>query len=318
MYKLKLEESNFEKAFAEIASLGSTYLYNNYSLSYDTEYFTKLTPKAGLFFKKDQLLGAFIFTISESKVMSFFHRPIKIFWKENITSDEKFEFCQILLTDLEQKIETKTIQKVILGFDSHLFSGLQKFPNVLEHVYEAVIDLTNSPEVIKRGIRKSFRSLVTWGNREMTFVRINKENPDEKLFEDFRNFHIQVSGKETRAKKTWEIQFEMMKVGLGFLELGYLQGELVAGALFLLGNEEAYYGVAVNNRELMLEGKGVGHTVIFRSILHCKELGMKICNLGNVGPHYPTDKDFGIAKFKRGFTSHIRLQNSFTVNAEEL
>ena len=50
--------------------------------------------------------------------------------------------------------------------------------------------------------------------------------------EEFRNLHIQVSGRETRSITTWEKQFKMVLENEAFLALGCLDKKLVAELVF--------------------------------------------------------------------------------------
>lgn len=318
MYSLKIEENNFQKIFDEVSSSQDIYLFSSLGINYEREYFqNKLLPKVLILYKSDYILGAMFFTVEENKDLSFFKKPIKVFWKDQATSDDQFELYQMLLSHFEQKLESREYKTINLSFDSHLFSGLQKFSPKLVNAYEAYIDLSSSEEVIKRGIRKSYRSLINWGYREMSFVRIDHGNADEALFESFRQFHIEISGKETRSKKTWDLQFEMIKSKKCYIELGFYQDQLVSGALILLGGKEAFYGVAVNNRVLMNEKKPIGHAVMRRSITHAKELSLKVFNLGHTGPDFSTEKEAAIGKFKSGLASEIKLNISFEVAVGE-
>lgn len=314
MYSLKVEEKNYQKIFNEIPLINGTYHYSELAIDYEREYFqNKLHPCSFLLCKDEKILGAMFFTLDKSGELSFFKKPIKVFWKESSASDDRFELYQILLSTLEQKLESKEIKTMKLAFDSHLFSGLEKFSPKVVNLYEAFIDLTSTEDVIKRGIRKSYRSLINWGNREMNFIRIDHDNADEKMFESFRLFHIEVSGKESRSKKTWGLQFEMVKNKKCFLELGFYQERLVSGVLVLFGDKEAFYGVAVNDRALMYEKKPIGHATIRRSITHAKELGLRSFNLGHVGPQFLSEKEAAIGKFKSGLASEIKLNTYFEV-----
>ena len=318
MYSLKVIEDNFNEVISAIPEAGNTYLYSPLAIEYEKEYFAnRLIPQAILLCKENTHVGVMFFTLDEEGDFSYFKRPTQVFWNTFATKDDQFELYQILLSDLEKKLELKTISSLKLEYNSFLFSGLYKFSPHIRYSYQANIDLTCSEEVIKRGIRRSYRSLINWGIREMSFVRLDHENADNVLFESFRLFHIEVSGRETRSKMTWDLQFEMIKNKMCYLELGYYQEKLVSGVLVLVGTDEAYYGVAVNDRNLMYDKKPIGHAIMRRSISHAKSLGLKNFNLGHIGPDFISEKDEAIGKFKSGLSSEINLKSYFEVVLEK-
>ena len=313
MYEIKFEKDNLFQLDEIIPSLRGTYLFQKSTIAYEQEYGTIDTVYTCLLLKTKIIVGGFYYTVDSDLCWSYFKKPISVSIIDSLSSDDQFELMQILVSSLEQKMKKEELKKMKLHFNSFLFSSFMKFPVKLHSFYEALIDLKSSDETIKRGFRRRYRSLFNWGLREMTFERIDHLNPDEKKFEDFRNFHIEVSGRETRNKKTWDFQFEALKKGNAFVELGVLEGKLVSAALVLIGTAEAFYGVAVNNRTLMADKKPVGHATMLRAIKHAKELGLETFNLGYVGPEFSNDKEFEIARFKRGFASQIRLVNWFEI-----
>ncbi|MEG2791993.1 MAG: hypothetical protein RSA98_10480, partial [Odoribacter sp.] len=88
----------------------------------------------------------------------------------------------------------------------------------------------------------------------------------EEIIELFEAFHMQVSKRRTRSHKSWILQYEAVKKGMGYVLFGYLENELVASVLVLTSQFEAYYGVAVNNRDLMAENKPIGHALLLEAI----------------------------------------------------
>jgi lipid II:glycine glycyltransferase (peptidoglycan interpeptide bridge formation enzyme) len=84
-----------------------------------------------------------------------------------------------------------------------------------------------------------------------------------------------------------------------------LEKKLVAGNLFICGNEEAYYGVGVYDKELMEKNIPVSHYGIFHSILYAKKTGMKYVNMNKINIT-EDPKVNAISFFKRGFINEIR------------
>lgn len=179
-----------------------------------------------------------------------------------------------------------------------------------------LIDLTQEEEAIKRNIRKSYKSLVNQGRREMEFVYVTKDNPDRKLFESFRQFHILTAGRETRPIESWDVQFAMIEAGCSELVLGYLpEHGLVSSALFMDHGDFSSYAVAVYNRELFAE-KPLAHANVFEGIARAKARGKKWFNLGVLhSKRELSEKEFNIVKFKKGFCSSLACFIEWTMPA---
>jgi len=141
-------------------------------------------------------------------------------------------------------------------------------------------------------VRKSYKSLIS-------------KNENVKLDAGLlfsRNLHIECAGRETRSVKTWEIQNEMIKQEEAFSfsdNTGLLP---IAFGFFIYNNHTCYYGVGAS-----LEGVN-SHALIWKAILHAKELGCKYFEMGEQ-VFSGDEKLVNISKFKRGFggTCQMRL-----------
>lgn len=174
--------------------------------------------------------------------------------------------------------------------------------------HELWIDLSLPLPAIQANVRKSFRPLISKGLKlwkpSFAFGTISAEE-----FEEFRQLHIQVAGRETRSAHTWNIQREMIANRKAFLvSLRDQENTLMGGGLFHLSSTEAFYGVGVYRRDLF--DLPLGHLVQAKAIEHLKEIGLKWYFLG--ARPYPADlpspgkKDLSIAHFKEGFaTNHF-------------
>lgn len=158
----------------------------------------------------------------------------------------------------------------------------------------------------KYSIRKSeqlWKSEVITKRRERGYI--------EDCFEKFRTLHIEVSGRETRSKKTWDIQCKSVLHSNDFLVFLYdKDDQLIGASLYSTTGSMGTYSVAVYRRELY--GQPVGHVSQWLAIKHMKELGMRWYNIGRrVYPgdgDHPTEKEVSIGHFKEGFATNIYLK----------
>ena len=164
--------------------------------------------------------------------------------------------------------------------------------------------LTISPheEDLKRDVRKSYKSLINWGMKNLTIRILDRQSIVKADMERFRQLHIQESGRETRAARTWEIQYEQVLQGEAFVVLGELSGELITAAFFLYSDRYCYYGVSASVRALF--DKPLSHSILWAAILQAKRIGCSVFELGEQlfpAQGGPSAKELGISVFKRGF-----------------
>lgn len=170
--------------------------------------------------------------------------------------------------------------------------------------YRGLLSLANKDEKILNQMRKSYRSLVNWGRREMQILFVDTTKLDEQLFNNFRQFHLQVAGRVTRPQASWTAMYELLKQGKAILGLGYLKGELVAATYFFYHAGFALYGSGVYDR--MHFDKPISHWPVFATLQRAIDSGVILCDLGQVFPNLGfSDKERNIAFFKKGFTNII-------------
>ena len=158
---------------------------------------------------------------------------------------------------------------------------------------------------LRRGLRKSFGSLVNWGRRNLTIATVTKDNPDRALFERYREFHAEVAGRVTREQASWDAMFDWIAVGRGELVLGSMSdGELVTGTMVVDGSTTAYYASGVYDRERF--DKPMAHWPLWLAMLRSAERGLSLFYLGDLPlPNQGNPKEVAIGYFKRGFASSI-------------
>ena len=187
-----------------------------------------------------------------------------------------------------------------------------------------VINLTNENESLHANLRKSFKSLINWGKKNLKIEIINHKSITVDDIEKFRLLHLHAAGKETRSKKSWQLQYDMVVNHEAFLVLGELDQELVTGLFMLTSPRFCYYGISVSKRELF--EKPMSHGLLWDSILHAKQMG---CRKFEMGEHVfvnqanrvpygtyaniaeitkPNEKELNVCKFKQGFGGSTRVR----------
>jgi hypothetical protein len=189
--------------------------------------------------------------------------------------------------------------------------------------FSRFINLNNSVTELKSDIRKSYKSLVNWGSRELKPKVLHSTNVSWEAMNNFRMLHIQVSGRETMTEESWKKRFEMVKDNKAFVVLGYLDDQLVTAGFFIRNATHCYYGSSASKRELF--DKPIFHSILWRAILHAREIGCSWFELGdrvfsNDKESKITEKDENISKFKSGFggASKVYLDMNYRLRNREL
>lgn len=170
--------------------------------------------------------------------------------------------------------------------------------------FTQILDLTDSELNLEAQIRKSYKSLINWGEKNLVLRVLDKGSVSAKDIESFRKLHIIAAGRETRPRTTWDLQHEMIKRNEAFAVFGELEGELVTAALFPCSKKYCFYGVSASKRELF--NKPLSHAVVWKALLHAKKNGCHYFESGmqcypRQGGDACSPKDLNISVFKHGF-----------------
>ena len=163
-----------------------------------------------------------------------------------------------------------------------------------------VINLGNPIEDIKYGLRKGHKAAINWLYKNINTKIIFSKNIKKSDINEFRKLHIKASGRETRTKKTWDVQYDMIKNNEAFIVIGERDGSLIAAALFQYSNDTCFYSVSASNRNMF--NKPVSHILIWEAIIYAKKIKCKNFELGEQIYDYKNkENEFNISSFKRGF-----------------
>lgn len=172
--------------------------------------------------------------------------------------------------------------------------------------HELFLDLSLSMPEIKSYFRKSYKPLITSGQRLWQVNVLN--TADESVWHEFQDLHYKVSERKTRSDKTWALHLDDIATQQAFLV--YLRdsdGKMIGGGFFNYTRDEGLYAVAAYDRSHF--DKPVGHVVQYRAIEELKNRGVRWYKLGprtyRSDTPAPSDKEMSISEFKQGFSSHL-------------
>lgn len=311
---LKLKSCNhFSELGIELEELRNAgYFTSLFRESYEAIYCPGIKFR-NLIITENNLPVGIILMSELNQELGFIDRGVEFLFLNTVSESQKLEVYYLFQEYLNQnfknyKIRLTTGPEINKTFDLNL-----------EHVsqqLEAYIDLNLNIEMIRKGIRKSYKSLINWGEKNLKTTIYDRGNLNDKDCEKFRQFHILVSGKETRSIDSWNMQFDLIKQGDGFLVMSELEGKLVSANMILSGKRDCLYAVGVNDRELMEKNISIGHYPIYAAILKAKELGHKKFHFGTIWAPNFNDKNLDIGKFKKGFASSVEftLINNYKIS----
>jgi hypothetical protein len=228
---------------------------------------------------------------------------LKFIWKDK-DSESKIDF-KALTSDLKGRISNSSFE---LLPSSKMASAFLKNTK-LKNIYNSHVDLNLTEEEILLSIKNTVRADIRWGLKNLKILIINKQNYSNEKIIEVMNFHIEQAGRETRSEESWRLQGEMIKNGEAYLVNGFIDSKLVSSSLNLYGDEEAFYGVGVYDKELMsIKKYPLTHAIVLKSIYEAKFLGLKKFNFGRLELESDNKKIVGISKFKLSMSSDLELK----------
>jgi FemAB family protein len=173
--------------------------------------------------------------------------------------------------------------------------------------HELYVDLSLTLPEIKSSFRKSFRPLVTSGQR-LWHIEILSAPGDVSVWEEFQRLHVEAAGRVTRSSESWQLQHAMIIDDQAFLVvLRDGGGHMVGGGFFTCSADEGAYAVGAYNRNFF--DKPLGHVVQYKAIEELKRRGCVWYYIGRRcfpgDSPAPNTKELSIATFKQGFASHV-------------
>jgi len=289
------------------------YFYSQFFLEYSEKYFNCGQQLSFLVHDNTTVQAVALVYPIDTQSITYFGLPIKIFFSDSVSASSQKNINGLCTSHLESLVEKYRFNNMLIDLSSSLGMSYYQVGTNLRYNIDSVVDLNLTEEELKLGVRKSYKSLINWGQKNLSMEIVDAVHGTKEQFDDFRNLHIQVAGRETRSKDSWECQYDSIKKNKGHLVLAKLNNELVSGVLNLYGHEEVYYGVGVNRRDLMEQKIAIGHYPIWYSILEAKKRNLKTYNLGCIGPTFHADKERDIASFKKGFSPDLRISHSLSV-----
>ena len=251
-------------------------------------------------------------------ILGNFRSPLELSLSDTLAPELKVRLAKLVFEELKSDASRHRAKTILVG-DGDTAKGLSEIgaqclamrgvPQLRLH---AVADVHIGEEELWRDLRKSYRSLINWGRRNLRMEWVNQDNPRRDQYDDYQAFHRRIAGRATRPQASWDAMYDRLAAGGAELLLGFLDDALVAASLLTYESETAHYSAGVYDREKF--DKPLGHWPVYLAMLRSQERGLKYFNLGIVPAHGTvSEKEFGVGFFKKGFTSRIEARLNWEI-----
>jgi len=300
--KLVFKEENeelFWKYWNEMAKKAS---YRYFPTNLKTYNYGGKNDKSFVYLVNNQL-AAGVFLPIEKIEKFFINAPI---FKFMAVSKEIFK----IINKIAVENGIKKIMFEIDPLENYSYNYLQKYGYLDATILSYVVDLTVDDllATCRKGCRNDIKSILKDKNFSVFFI--DKNNADYNIHKEYRELHKKCAGKETRAKKTFDWQFERLKEGKAVLFGLKYKNKNIAYSYFEFNKEKGVYYSSADDPDY--DRMHIYHILIYSAMEYLKKKGVKFLDMGQPASpslqfnYYPDKKQINIALFKRGFGGEFR------------
>lgn len=229
---------------------------------------------------------------------------------------EKTVFDYILYVAKEYNVQSiKFLIDPLIVEYTNKFNHLIKYGFVDTSSSDGLMDMRPDKEEIWKNIRKSYKPLINGilKNPEYEIVKIDAKNPDYDVHEKYRELHHKCSGRITRAKSTFDAQFEMLKNDLGSIFGLKKNGVFIGFNYFLHYQKTAVYYSASDDPDYENFKIPTYHALLWVATEYYKERGFEFMQYSNPCGYakasgfddYLDEKQLRISSFKIGMGVNV-------------
>ncbi|MDC1051149.1 hypothetical protein OAQ76_00315 [bacterium] len=288
------------------------YLRNNASSRYYLEYFGgNFKNRSPILFQNGQPV-LMIPALCPENELHFANWPTEMV--TILEGDLLHRATRIMISALKNDANQSKRVLARLKHQPAVFKELHGQVQKIEQDTNGLVNCQLSEDTIKSCLRKSYKSLVNWGKKNLELRVVDENQPDRESFLKFKELHINASGRKTRSDLSWLHQFNIIKSGYGFLIAAHYNHDLVSGCFVMHDQKTAVYSVAASNRDLMSDGLPLNHYTLWGAIMNARKKGCETFILGDVNEdNAKDDKAKNIALFKRGFATDISVSTILNI-----
>jgi hypothetical protein len=222
-----------------------------------------------------------------------------------------------IFSKIDEIAAENKIDKIMFSVDTFFrnncrYNYLQKFDYLDASILSYVIDLNGQEEDFlkncRRGHKCDIKKILADKNYEVFFT--DRQDPSYEIHEAYRALHQKCSGRVTRPKENFDLQFEKLKNGEAVLFGVKYKGKNIAFSYFEYKGDYGMYEASADDPDY--SGMPLYHILIFSAMKYLKLKGVRFLDTGQPSSpsaqfgYYPDEKQLNIALFKRGFGGDVR------------
>ena len=189
-----IERSTKDLDFRELElKIGSEYFYSMFFLEYSKKYFNCGQQLSFILHDNTTVHAiALVYPINDQS-LSYFGLPIKIFYSDSATVNAQKNIHGLCTSHLKMLSEKYKFKNMLVDLDSPLGTSYYHSGTGIKCNIDSIIDLKLTEEELKLGVRKSYKSLINWGQKNLDITIIDHKNGSIEQFDEYRNFHIRIA-----------------------------------------------------------------------------------------------------------------------------
>ncbi|MFA6551007.1 MAG: GNAT family N-acetyltransferase [Patescibacteria group bacterium] len=205
------------------------------------------------------------------------------------------------------------VKKIMFSIDplsENHYNYLQEYDYLDTSVLVYIIDL-GSEDLFNSCRRNHQRNInLILNDKDFAVFYIDKDNASYEIHEEYRELHHRCSGRITRPKETFDLQFEKLKQGQAVLFGLKYKNKNIAYVYFEFNSDKAVSFSAADDPDY--DKFSLYHVLYFSAMEYLKKTGVRFIDTGQPsGPspqfdYYPDSKQLNISLFKRGFGGQFK------------
>jgi len=231
----------------------------------------------------------------------------------NMAKKFKKKVTKLVFKEIERLANENNVKRTRLKFSilnksfietkQQKFNYLMKFGYLDNSINTLIIDLDKPLEDLRLNVRHGHDSDIDRASIFLKAEIFDKSNLTKKIFEEYVQLHHKAAGRVTRPKITFDLMYEWIKEGKGFLIGAKKEGKYVGFSYFNLFKNNVYYSSSCNDPDETLP---VAHFIQWAAIKWMNEKKYRFYEVGwqvykNSLTDFYSKKEVDIGRFKRGF-----------------
>ena len=233
---------------------------------------------------------------------------------------ENDKIFESIMNKVDEIATKENCQKINFYLEALMMEYQNKYNYLKKYGYidisssDTIVDLRISKEELWQNIRKSYKSLINAALKSRDGLELciyNSENITYDIFEHYRMLHEKCSGRVTRPKATFDIQYDLVKNDQAILVFLKKNNLIVGASYFSHYGKTAIYFSGADDPDF--SELAIHHPILWTAMQYYKDLGIEFMSFSSPAGFNEIDgfmdlytkKQVNIANFKRGMGANM-------------